>query len=151
MAKSGLTIVVEIDGVRETLEAFRELPKQATDKLRDAAGQIASDLLPAVRSAARSDRSPQAALVASTAKVRRDRIPVLVAGGTKRLGVNRAPAYKLLFGSEFGSDHFDQFHKRHQGQEGSWFFPVVEDEAGRISAAWNEAADAIIREFNGGE
>ena len=151
MAKTGLTIVVEIDGVRETLAAFRDLPKQATDKLRDAAGQIADDLLPGVRSAARSDPSPQAALVASTAKVRRDRIPVLVAGGTKRLGVNRAPAYKLLFGSEFGADRHKQFHKRHQGQEGSWFFPVVEAEAARISAAWNDAADAIIREFNGGE
>ena len=151
MAKTGLTIVVEIDGVRETLAAFRDLPKQATDKLRDAAGQIAEDLLPGVRSAARSDLSPQSALVASTAKVRRDRIPVLVAGGTKRLGVNRAPAYKLLFGSEFGSNRLRQFHKRHQGQEGSWFFPVVEAEAARISAAWNEAADAIIREFNGGE
>ena len=151
MAKTGLTIVVEIDGVRETLAAFRDLPKQATDKLRDAAGQIADDLLPGVRSAARSDASPQAALVASTAKVRRDRIPVLVAGGTKRLGVNRAPAYKLLFGSEFGADRHKQFHKRHQGQEGSWFFPVVEAEAARISAAWNDAADAIIREFNGGE
>lgn len=151
MAKSGLTITLEIDGVRETLAAFRDLPKQATDKLRDAAGQIADDLLPAVRSAARSDRSPQSALVASTVKVRRDRIPVLVAGGTKRLGVNRAPAYKLLFGSEFGSVQYDQFHKLHQGQEGSWFFPVIEAEAARISAAWNAAADAIIREFNGGE
>lgn len=150
MAKSGLTLTVEIDGVRETLAAFRELPKQATDKLRDAAGEIASDLVPVVRSAARTDRSPQAALVASTVKVRRDRVPVLVAGGTKRLGVNRAPAFKLLFGSEFGSNRYDQFHKRHLGQTGSWFFPVVEDEAGRISEAWNSAADAIIRDFNGG-
>ena len=151
MAKSGLTIVVEIDGATETLKAFRELPKQATDRLRDAAGTIAADLLPAVKSAARSDRSPQADLVASTAKVRRDRIPVLVAGGTKRLGVNRAPAFKLLFGSEFGSVRFDQFHKLHQGKQGSWFFPVVEAEAARISAAWTDAADAIIRDFSEGD
>lgn len=151
MAKSGLTIVVEIDGVRETLAAFRELPKQASDQLRTAAGELAADLVPEVVAAARSDRSPQAALVASTVKVRRDRVPVLVAGGTKRLGVNRAPAYKLLFGAEFGSVRYRQFHKGHQGKQGSWFFPVVENEAGRISAAWNEAADAIIREFSGGE
>lgn len=150
MGKSSLTITLEIEGVRETLQAFRDLPKDAADKLRDAAGQIAGDLLPKVQSAARSDRSPQSALVASTAKVRRDRIPVLVAGGTKRLGVNRAPAYKLLFGSEFGSVQYDQFHKMHQGQEGSWFFPVIEEEAKRISDAWNAAADAIIQEFNGG-
>jgi hypothetical protein len=151
MAKSGLTITVQIDGATETLKAFRELPRQATDRLRDAAVELAGDLLPAVKSAARSDRSPQAALVATTVKVRRDRIPVLVAGGTKRLGVNRAPAYKLLFGSEFGSTRLDQFHKFHQGQEGSWFFPVIEAEAARISAAWTDAADAIIRDFSGGE
>jgi hypothetical protein len=148
MAKSGLTITVQIDGATETLKAFRELPRQATDRLRDAAVELAGDLLPAVKSAARSDRSP---LVATTFKDRRYRIPFLVAGGTKRLGVNRAPAYKLLFGSEFGSTRLDQFHKFHQGQEGSWFFPVIEAEAARISAAWTDAADAIIRDFSGGE
>ena len=151
MARTSMTIKVQIDGATETLKAFRDLPQQATDKLRDAAGEIAAELGNQVRADARSNASPQLALVAQTVRVRRDRIPVLLAGGTKRLGVNRVPAYKLLFGSEFGSDRFAQFHKRHQGQKGSWFFAAVDAEAARISAAWNAAADAIIQEFNGGE
>jgi hypothetical protein len=151
VAKTGLTITIKIDGATETLRAFRDLPKDATNRLRDKAGEIADALRPAVEAAARTDTSPQSKLVAGTVKVKRDRIPALVAGGTKRLGVNRVPAYKLLFGSEFGSVRYKQFNKLHQGQEGSWFFPVVEREAARISAAWNEAADEIIAEFSGGQ
>lgn len=149
MGKTGLTIKVQIDGVHETLRAFRDLPKDATDRLRERSAELASTLALDVKADARSAPSPQAALVAQTVRVRRDRVPALVAGGTKRLGVNRVPAYKLLFGSEFGSDHYDQFRLRHQGQEGSWFFPVVEREAAAIAAAWTAAADDIIRDFEG--
>lgn len=151
MAKTGITLKVKIDGVVETLQAFRDLPKQANDRLRERSAELASTLGLEVKAAARTDRSPQAALVAQTVRVRRDRVPVLVAGGTKALGVNRAPAYKLLFGSEFGSVQYRQFDKAHRGNQGSWFFPVVEREAAQISAAWNAAADEIIRDFEGGQ
>lgn len=84
MAKRTLTYSLHIDGARETLKALRELPKDADAEIRDRAGDIAADLVPAIQAAARSDRSPQSRLMASTVKVRRDRLPVVVAGARRR-------------------------------------------------------------------
>lgn len=145
-----LVVSVQIDGVRETLNAFRDLPKEASNELRDAAQGLAETMLVKVKAAAAADRSPQARLVAGTAKVKRDRVPVLEVGGTKRLGRNREPAYEILFGAEFGSNRYKQFHKRHTGRAGSWFFPIVERESAEIGRQWNAAADRIIRKFGEG-
>lgn len=152
MAKRTLTLTIRIDGLKEALAAFRKMPKEANDALRDASEEIAAKLVPDLQSAARRDRSPQSRLIASTIKKQRDRVPVVTAGGTKRLGSRRTPAWKLLFGSEFGSNRHPQFHKRHTGTEGSWFFPTVDDQAPMIAKEWNEAADRIVEAFSkGGE
>lgn len=149
MAK-GVTFNLHVEGAGEVLAALRDLPAEASDRLREAAGQIAGKLLPDIRSAARADRSPQAALAASTVKVRRDRLPVIGVGGSKRLGKRRAPAWKLLFGSEFGSNRHRQFHKRHRGTTGSWFFGSVEREAETITQEWADAVQGIVDDFGGG-
>jgi hypothetical protein len=148
VAKDGLTIRVHIDGLRETLAALRRLPKDANDELRVAATELAKELAIAAAASGRAE-GRQAALVATTVKARRDRVPVIVAGGSKRLGRNRKPAYKLLFGSEFGATRYTQY-KPHLGRGSYWFFRTVEDEQVEISAKWLEAADAIIRKFGEG-
>lgn len=150
MAKSSLTVNVEIEGIKETLAKLNKLPKDAQDALRDHAGRLAGFLARKAEGAARSDRSRQAKRVAATIMVKRDRVPVIQAGGSKRIASSRVPAYKLLFGSEFGSNRLEQFGKRHNGQQGSWFFGTVEDYAKEIAEAWNEAADEVIDEFSKG-
>lgn len=151
MAKSKKLIVsVQIDGVQETLRKFRDLPKDASNELREAAAELAETLLTKVKAAAAHDKSPQARIVAATAKVKRDRVPVLEVGGTKRIGRNKRPAYDLLFGAEFGSSQYKQFHKAHTGRTGSWFFPVIEKESAEIGRQWNAAADRIIEKFGEG-
>lgn len=146
MARSGLTVTVHIDGVRETLAALRKLPKDASNELREAALEISKELAAAATASGRREGA-QAALVATTVKARRDRVPVVQAGGTKRLGRNRAPAYKLLFGSEFGADRFEQF-KPHVGRGSYWFFRTVEDQQVEIAERWLQAADEIIAKFS---
>lgn len=146
MAKRSVVITVEGEGIRETLRAFRGLPKEASNELRAAALDLSRDLAAAAKLSGEQEGS-QAALVASTVKARRDRVPVVEAGGTKRLGSRRKPAWKLLFGSEFGSNRFTQFPRRHQGREGIWFFPVIEENAPMIARRWQEAADNVIRAF----
>lgn len=148
--KKSFTVSVQVDGMKETLDAFRQLPKEASAVLRDASKELAETLVTKIRIAANSDRSPQARIVAATLKVKRDRVPVIEVGGTKRIGRNKVPAYHLLFGSEFGSHRFKQFQKRHTGTTGSWFFPTVEREQAEIGKAWNEAADEIVTRFGGG-
>lgn len=145
MAKSELTIKVHIDGIRETLAALSKLGKDANNELRAAALDLSKELANAVKASGAREGS-QAALVAKTVKARRDRVPVVVAGGNRKLGSNKAPAYKLLFGSEFGADRYEQF-RPHLGRGSYWFFRTVEDEQVEIAARWMQAADEITAKF----
>lgn len=145
-ARTGLTVTISATGIRPTLAAIAKLPKDAQNELRAAALELSQELAASAQAAGRAEGS-QAALVASTVKARRDRVPVVDAGGTTRLGRNRKPAYKLLFGSEFGSNFYEQFGKPHIGSGSYWFFDTVEREQARITARWQEAADRTIRRF----
>lgn len=150
MAKKTLTIGIRIEGVRETLAAFNRLPKDASVQLRKAAEDLAQLLATDARAAGVREGA-QAAVVATTVKTGRDRVPVVTAGGTKRVGSRRAPAWKLLFGAEFGSNRFEQFPRSHQGSSGIWFFPTIEQNAGPIARRWRQAADDILAAFARGE
>jgi hypothetical protein len=159
VARSAITVTVHIEGVRQTLRKFQALPKDASNRLRDKSKQLAEFLALKAKAAAIAD-SPQAALMAPTIKAVRDRVPVVQAGGPKRVGRNKKPAYGLLFGSEFGmtgrSGWFNNAqyqsstgrqYRPHRGSRGYWFFPLVESEAPAISRAWNQAADEAVAEF----
>jgi hypothetical protein len=139
-------ITIGIAGINETLKAFRDLPKDASNELRAAALEL-SRTLAASAAASGTAEGSQAALVATTVKAARDRVPVVTAGGNKKLGRNKKPAYKLLFGSEFGSDQYEQY-KPHLGNGSYWFFQTVEDEQSEIAARWQQAADEVIRKFS---
>lgn len=145
MAKDELTIRVHIDGLQEVMRALRNLPKDASNELREAATDLAREMADAAASSGRTE-GRQAALVAGTVRAARDRVPVVVAGGTKRIGSRRKPAYKLLFGSEFGANRYTQY-KPHLGKGSYWFFRTIEDEQVEISARWLKAADEIIERF----
>ncbi|TDP97646.1 hypothetical protein [Labedaea rhizosphaerae] len=159
--KTAITLTVRIDGVQDTLKAFRQLPKEASAELRDASQRIAVVVAAAAKSNAQHE-GPQARLVARTIKVLRDRVPVIVAGGTMKLGRNNAPAWGLVFGAEFGQNarsgwyaamKYDgsigrQWHP-HRGRQGYFLFPTVESRAAQISREWNAAADGIQRAFGG--
>ncbi|GHG97568.1 hypothetical protein ACFORH_42975 [Amycolatopsis roodepoortensis] len=158
--RRSLVVRMQIDGVRDTLKAFDLLPKNAADALRDASLDLASKL--AVKAAAdlAAHGGPQGRLVAQTVKARRDRVPVVEAGGTRRLGRHRAPAYGLVFASVFGMTRRSGWYaspryggqtgtqyREHRGTNAYAFFPVIEREQREISRAWHAAADRVVREF----
>jgi hypothetical protein len=145
MAKSSFNVRVEIDGIFETLRALNKLPKEANDQIRKKSLELSKDLAGKAQRSGIAEGS-QAALVATTVKARRDRVPVVAAGGTKRLGRNRKPAYKLLFGSEFGADKLKQY-KPHIGSGSYWFFKTVDENKQEIAGEWRKAADEIVRSF----
>lgn len=148
MAKTDLVVTIRIDGIRETLAALRKLPKDASTELRAAALDLSKELAESARQAGIIE-GRQAALVATTVKAGRDRVPVVTAGGNKRLGSNKEPAYKLLFGSEFGANRLKQY-RPHLGRGSYWFFRTIEDEQAQIAKRWLEAADEVIRKFGDG-
>lgn len=148
-----LRIDMRVDGARETLEAFRGLPKEASEQLRVASLRLAELLAQRVAAAGQSE-GRQAALLVSTVKPRRDRIPSISVGGTRAVGHpwpkrGRAKAFELLFGSEFGSSSGHGF-KPHRGQRGYWIWPTIEANQAAISQEWLAAADAIIADFTDG-
>lgn len=146
-AKTALTVTVHIDGINETLAAFRRLPKEANQSLRDRTLRLSKSIAAAAKANAAADDGPQTHLLIPTIRAARDRVPVVQAGGGRRVGSNRAPAWKLLFGSEFGSNEYEQFQRPHGGQQGYWFFPTVEENETQIAAAWQRIADDILTDF----
>ena len=143
-----LTVNIHVAGARETLAAFRRLPKEASNSLRDRSTELATALAGKVQGAARSD-SPQSALMAPTVKARRDRIPAIEAGGSSRVGSRRVPAFKILFGSEFGARTLPQF-RPHLGRGSYWLFKTVEENETEIAAGWEKVVDDIQRDFSRG-
>lgn len=160
--KSSLTIKVEIEGVRETLALFRKMPKAATVELRNASQRIAEMVAESAKAGAYAE-GRQAALLVPTIKAVRDRVPAVQVGGSKPVGRNDAPAWRVLFVSEFGmdkrsgwyaADKYDQSigqqAKPHSGNVGRWFFPSVEPLTPQIEREWNAAAERIAGMFGMG-
>lgn len=158
-AARSLNISVETRGVRETLFAFRRLPKDASDSLRDRSMRLSKVLATRVQAAAIAEGG-QAKIVAPTVKARRDRVPAITAGGNERVGKRRVPAHKLVFGSEFGAkrrfgwysayryrNSTGRQYKRHLGQHSYWFFRTVDENTAAVNTAWHKIADDIVNSF----
>jgi hypothetical protein len=146
--KSGLTVTVSIPDLRKMLKAFKDLPKEASAELRKASGEIAKHLAEVSKSYARTDAAPQSRLLEPTIKVINDRVPAVQAGGSTRVGSRRTQAFNLLFGAEFGSNQYLQFHRAWNGKHGFWFFPSVEKEEDFIGQQWTKAATHIIDDWS---
>lgn len=83
----------------------KELRADINSRIRNAAWATSDVLAQDLRQAS-AFGPPQASLVAQTIRVRRDRIPKVAIGGTKRVGHRRTKAGALLFGSERGGPKF---------------------------------------------
>ncbi len=140
----GIVVRVHVEGGREMLNAFRALPKEASAALRDANQEISESMAAAIRRAATAS-SPQSALVAPGIKATLDRVPSVTAGGAKRVGRNKAPMNKILFGANFGAHVLKQF--RPVTKPDYWFFTTVEQHAPEIERRWLEAAESVLDQW----
>lgn len=146
--KSSLTVKVSIPNLRPLLKSFNELPKEANKELRAASLEISKHLAEVSKSYARTDSAPQSHLLVDTIKPIIDRVPAVQAGGTKRVGSRRTQAFNLLFGAEFGSTYYDQFHREWNGKNGYWFFPSVDRSQDYIGETWTKAATHIVETWS---
>ncbi|WP_344231470.1 hypothetical protein [Kribbella hippodromi] len=141
---------MSIAGARETLAAFRQLPKDASKELRDASTRISEVEAVKIRSAAASS-SAQSALVAPGIRARRDRLPSIVVGGARKVGRNRKPLNKIMYGANFGATALKQFRPhRGAGDEDYWFFSTVEKDLPQMVDQWGRAVDKVIRRWGNG-
>lgn len=142
-----LQISIHIDGLDQTLRALRGMPKEASAALRDRAGLIAADMVGWVQARA---FTPQQDRVADTAKVVRDRVPAIQLGGTKRITRTRTPAWKILFGANFGARRFPQFLPWAGRGRDYFIWAAVEAHEAQIERRWLEAVDETVAAFGAG-
>lgn len=145
-AKRTITVTIRIPGVREIIRAYNQLPEDAQKEMRAASLKIAGVVAEDIRAAARTN--PQSALMVPTIRASKDRVPVIQAGGSRRVGRNRVPAYKVLFGSEFGAKTLKQYRAFQSG--GYWFFQTVEEDQGYIAAKYLAATDWVFMKWGRG-
>lgn len=139
--------------MKDTLRRLRGLEKEANAQLRDASGEIVAQELPRIQSAMRSD-SKQSRLVAGSVKIRRDRVPKLVAGGRGWVSSSsgRARAGDVFFGAEFGggAKPTTQQFRPHRGRQGYAFWPTIRADGDQIAEQWIEAVDNLLKEWGRG-
>ena|ERR1700749_3673343 len=150
MAKEGLSFNMAVSGLYSTLAALNVMPDEAKSELKDAAFELSQDIAQAIRAAAHA-AGHQGPLLAGTVSWGSDSgddsdLPEVQAGGSSRLGRRAKPAFKMLFGSEFGATYLKQFRPRNT--VGYWFYPTVDRMSDEITSRWSEAADKVITEFS---
>ena len=106
-----LNITIDESGLIPLMRGVGKLEADLKDRtngrLRDAAGVASTQLVSSLRAAASSSQTPQAALVAQSIKVRRDRLVSVAIGGRQRVGSRGTSAGAILWGSEHGGRNFD--------------------------------------------
>jgi hypothetical protein len=121
---------VEMVGGPETLAAIRQVSKQLgpeeNSALRKAAGEAAAPLAAALVRAAETSGVPVAPRVARSIAVKRDRIPVVAIGGSRKVGTGkRGQAGALLWGSEQGAKSDPDHFAVAPNSAGYWIAPTV--------------------------
>jgi hypothetical protein len=110
----------DIVGLLKNLRGVQDdLRKNDNKRLREAAAVCAVELVADLKASARG--TPQAGLVASTARVKSDRIPAVSIGGNKRVGHRGTAAGVLVWGSERGGRNFAAPHN----SGGYWIEPTT--------------------------
>lgn len=137
-------------------KALKRVPREAAANLRDAAQRIAGKVAQDASTKARG-LGPQAALVAGSIKATRDRVPVVKAGGSKRLPTHsdgrkrvgsRQTVGDVFFGTNFGSHKYTQFPPVTKPDRFLW--KSIKDDGEYIRDeylnALDEAIDTSVRE-----
>lgn len=130
MARTTGGLAVEMDGMTETLKAFRgleaDLRKEANAELRAAAHECAAKLALNLVAAASSSGVPVAPRVARSIRVKSDRLPVVTIGGATKVGTGkRGNAGALVWGSEQGPKGDPNRFAVAPNLAGYWIAPTV--------------------------
>ena len=135
---------IHVEGLNETLKAFKQYGPDAANELRTAAKEIATGVA-ARQSAAGRSSDKQSAKAAATVRARRDRTPVIVAGGKSRNG-------QIFFGAEFGGRRrkTTQQFRPYTGHTGYWFYPTLRAAIPKILDEYGNALDRAARRWGTG-
>ena len=159
--RTSITIKPDLSDYRGLLKAISQMDKDSQTALKDDVQSISAWTAQGMVYASYSAPMPrQAAIVASTIRANRDRVPSVTIGGSKGRASGGANAGQLLFGNEFGSDRNVKgsagsfpnggyrFPERSPGQgrgnSGYWIFPTLKAMQPEIRRRWEQAVLKVL-------
>lgn len=133
-----------IDGLNQFLRDMKQAPRELQQELRGEAMAIAEPIADLAR---RKARTEQQRLVAPSIRAVKDRIPVVKAGGGRRLASTtprrrRPAAGDVYFGADFGSRRAPQFGPKKKG--GDMVFQAVKGRRKQIADSYLEAVERVF-------
>lgn len=139
---------VEIRGLNAVLRALRAFPPQATAELRDEAGRIAGEeMMPAWQRAA-SSAGPWGGALASSVRVRRDRVPSVSIGYARRVFTGGASTIMVRYPSSAGRIRPEMPAAFGAGSD--WLSGVGDAYKHRAMERWGDALERTVRRWNAG-
>jgi hypothetical protein len=164
MAETRTTITVRPDlaDYRELLKALSLMDKEAQYELKNDVYSISSWVAGGIKMSGYvgAPFPAQAAIVASTVRPARDRVPTVYVGGGKGRASGGANAGQLLFGNEFGGDRNaygnqtafpnggyrfpPRTSREGRGNKGYWIFPTLKAMQPEIKKRWFAACNKVM-------
>jgi len=155
------TMQIDMGDYRGLLKALSQMDKDSQGALKDDVASISRWTAQGMVYASYGALMPkQAAIVASTIRVNRDRIPNVTIGGSKGRASGGANAGQLLYGNEFGGERnskgnltafpnggyrFPERSPREgRGNKGYWIFPSLVEMQPTIRKRWEAAVDKVM-------
>ena len=145
MAKRQTDTVAEIKGLNQLLRVLNKIPKELQNEVRDAAQEIATDLVAGAKSAA---HTPLQQLAASGLKAKRDRVPIVRVPRTMARPGTRYT--DIFYGAEFGGGArpSTQQFLPHRGRQGYFLYPTARARARKHTELWAEAVDKAFKDWD---
>lgn len=132
-----------VDGLNDILRAFRVLPKEASNELRQASSTIAqTHMVPAWQNAALYGAGPWGDKIANSVKVRRDRVPAVQIGGNRKVFSGGATATMVRYPSHSGQGRqsFAPFEATNWMEKVRAYQPAALRE-------WTQSVDRIVAKW----
>jgi hypothetical protein len=161
MANDKITIKPDLGDYRALLKVISVMDKEAQGALKDEVASISRWTAQGMIYASYGALMPaQAAVVASSIRPARDRVPTVYIGGAKGRASGGGNAGQLLFGNEFGSDRNTKGSKgtfpnggyrfpersngKGKGNTGYWIFPSLVEMQPTIRRRWFDAVNRVL-------
>jgi hypothetical protein len=164
--RSTIKIQPDLKDLRGLLKALNAMDDASKKALKDDVASISAWTAGAIKMAAYvgSPMPAQTAIVASTVRANKDRIPNVTIGGSRGRVSGGANAGILLFGNEFGSDRNTfgsagnfpnggykfpaRTPKEGRGNRGYWIFPTLKALQPEITRRWKAAVGTVYGEWS---
>jgi hypothetical protein len=133
---------IRVEGLNETLRAFRRMPADASKAIRVQSYEIAQHV---ARDASGGFVTAQARPLIDAIKPQNDRVPTIAFGGNASSGLSGGAKLGDLIGANFGSIRYKQFPPKRRPDY--YIYAAIQRDGHYIIETWTKAVDDIARDF----